>query len=116
MWQQRQIGRTDLRVSALGLGTATMGGSRIKITQAEGEALVRAAWEAGVRYIDTAPLYGLGAAERRVGDALRAQPRDEWVLSTKVGRLLRPHQRPWSDAVIAPDGRGMPLPFDPVYD
>ncbi len=90
MWEKRQIGRTKLQVTALGLGTATMGGSRIPITQAEGQAIVTAAWDAGVRYVDTAPFYGVGAAEHRVGDALRDKNRDDWVLSTKVGRLLRP--------------------------
>src|SRR5487761_2543004 len=85
-WEKRRVGRTSLEVTSLGLGTATMGGSRIPITDDQG----RAAWESGVRYVDTAPFYGVGAAERRVGDALRDRPRDEWVLSTKVGRLLRP--------------------------
>src|SRR5665213_928619 len=112
MWQKRRIGRTNLEVTALGLGTATMGGSRIKVTQAEGEALVRAAWDGGVRYVDTAPFYGVGAAERRVGDALRDRPRDEWVLSTKVGRLLRPRQQPGG----ATDGRLAPMPFEVIYD
>jgi D-threo-aldose 1-dehydrogenase len=112
MWQKRRIGRTNLEVSVLGLGTGTLGSSRIKVTQQEGEALVRAAWDAGVRYFDTAPFYGLGAAERRVGDALRDRPRDQWVLSTKVGRLLRPRRQP--DA--AADGRMAPLPFEVAYD
>ena len=112
MWQKRRIGKTSLEVTTLGLGTATMGGTRVKVTQAEGEAIVRAAWDAGVRYVDTAPFTGVGAAERRVGDALRDQPRDEWVLSTKVGRLLRPQRQP----VEATDGRIVPLPFDVVYD
>jgi D-threo-aldose 1-dehydrogenase len=112
MWQKRQIGRTKLQVTILGLGTATMGGSRIKITQAEGQAIVNAAWDAGVRYIDTAPYYGVGAAEHRVGDALRDQDRDEWVLSTKVGRLLRPK----TDTAPSPDGRLSPMPFQVVYD
>jgi len=112
MWPKRQIGRTNLEVSVLGLGTATMGGSRVKVTQAEGQALTRAAWEAGVRYVDTAPFYGVGAAERRVGDALRDLPREDWVLSTKVGRLLRPSQQRGTSA----DGRMAPLPFDVVYD
>ena len=112
MWPKRQIGRTNLEVSVLGLGTATMGGSRVKVTQAEGQALTRAAWEAGVRYVDTAPFYGVGAAERRVGDALRDLPREDWVLSTKVGRLLRPSQQRGTGA----DGRMAPLPFDVVYD
>ena len=84
-WEKRRVGRTNLSVTCLGLGTATMGGSRIPVTREESENMVRAAWDAGVRYVDTAPFYGVGAAERRVGDALRDQPRDEWVLSTKVG-------------------------------
>jgi len=64
-----------------------------------------------VRYVDTAPFYGVGQAERSVGDALRDRPRDEWVLSTKVGRLLRPNP-----SGVHADGRYHPLPFDPVYD
>lgn len=112
MWKKRRIGHTDLEVTELGLGTATMGGSRIGVTRAEGEALVRAAWEAGVRYVDTAPFYGVGAAERRVGDALRDMPRDEWVLSTKVGRLLRPQLEQGGET----DGRTAPLPFTVKYD
>jgi D-threo-aldose 1-dehydrogenase len=112
MWQKRRIGRTSLEVTTLGLGTATMGGSRVQVTQAEGEALVRAAWDAGVRYVDTAPFYGVGAAERRVGDALRDRPRDEWVLSTKVGRLLRPRRQPGGST----DGRLAPMPFEVIYD
>ena len=76
-WEKRRVGRTALEVTTLGLGTATMGGSRVKVTQQEGDAIVRAAWSAGVRYVDTAPFYGVGAAERRVGDALREQDRDQ---------------------------------------
>ena len=64
-----------------------------------------------MRYVDTAPFYGVGQAERCVGDALRERPRDEWVLSTKVGRLLRPNP-----TGVHADGREHPLPFDPVYD
>src|SRR6202049_1506452 len=88
-FERRPLGRTSLEVTVLGLGCATMGGHRIPVTREEAEAIVRAAWAAGVRYVDTAPYYGFGQAERCVGDALRAVPRDEWVLSTKVGRLLR---------------------------
>ncbi|HVY18151.1 MAG TPA: aldo/keto reductase [Rhodopila sp.] len=109
---KRLLGRTKLQVTTLGLGTATMGGSRIPITQQSGQAIVTAAWEAGVRYVDTAPFYGFGAAERRVGDALRDKDRDAWVLSTKVGRLLRPR----TDNAPSPDGRLSPLPFKVVYD
>ncbi len=110
-WQRRRIGRTNLHVTALGVGTATLGGSRIDVTREESEAIIHAGWAEGVRYVDTAPFYGVGAAERRVGDALRDKPRDEWVLSTKVGRLLRPDAN-----AEGPGGRKPPLPFDVVYD
>ncbi len=105
-WQKRRVGRTRLEVTTLGLGTATMGGTRVKVTRQQSEDIVTAAWEAGVRYVDTAPFYGVGAAEHRVGDALRDKPRDEWVLGTKVGRLLRPTK----------EGRIEPMPFDVIYD
>lgn len=110
-WDKRQVGRTSLQVTSLGLGTATMGGSRIPVTRAESETMIRAAWDAGVRYVDTAPFYGVGAAEHRVGDALRDERRDDWVLSSKVGRLLRPGTNPETA-----DGRLAPLPFHVVYD
>ena len=86
---RRQIGRTELSVTELGLGCATLGGSQIAVARAVAEEIVGAAWASGVRYVDTAPFYGVGQAERCVGDALRDHPRDEWVLSTKVGRVLR---------------------------
>jgi D-threo-aldose 1-dehydrogenase len=111
-WEKRRVGRTNLHVTSLGLGTATMGGSRIAVTPEERVKLVTAAWNAGVRYVDTAPFYGVGAAERGVGDAMRDRPRDEWVLSTKVGRLLRPRSSPGGAA----DGRLAPLPFEVKYD
>src|SRR5215831_6932618 len=88
--EKRPIGRTALKVTTLGLGCATLGGSRVPVGRKDAEAIVRAAWVGGVRYVDTAPFYGFGQAERCVGDALREEESDEWVLSTKVGRLLRP--------------------------
>src|SRR4029077_5846186 len=93
-FEKRALGRTSLEVTVFGLGCATMGGHRIPVTREEAEAIARAAWAAGARYVDTAPYYGFGQAERCVGDALRSMPRDEWVLSTKVGRLLRPQAEP----------------------
>ncbi len=110
--EKRFIGRTAVEVTTLGLGTATLGGSRLDISWAERDAIVRAAWDAGVRYFDTAPFYGVGAAERAVGDALRERRRGDWVLSTKVGRLLRPRAA-WTDSMSA---WGRPMPFDVVYD
>jgi D-threo-aldose 1-dehydrogenase len=111
-WETRPLGRTALRVTTLGLGTATMGGSRFVVTPQDRQGIVDAAWDAGVRYVDTAPFYGVGASERGVGDALRDKPRDEWVLSTKVGRLLRPK----TDTAPSPDGRLSPMPFKVLYD
>src|SRR3984957_2560924 len=111
-WNTRQVGRTALRVTEIGLGTATLAGRRFNIDQPTGQAIVRAAWDAGIRYVDTAPFYGVGAAEHRVGDALRQEDRDSWVLSTKVGRLLKPHP----GARATEDGGLSPFPFDVVYD
>jgi D-threo-aldose 1-dehydrogenase len=110
-FEKRRIGRTSLQVTVLGLGCATLGGSRIGVSRGTAEEIVRAAWAAGMNYIDTAPYYGFGQAERCVGDAMRGVARDEWVLSTKVGRLLRPQ--------VVPDrteGHQRPMPFDAVYD
>jgi D-threo-aldose 1-dehydrogenase len=109
---KRRIGRTALEVTELGLGTATLGGSRIAITHAERGDIVGAAWEAGLRYFDTAPFYGAGAAERALGDALREVPRADWVLSSKVGRLLHP-QADWRQDRAAWE---RPMPFDVIYD
>jgi len=111
VFEKRRIGRTSVEVTELGLGCATLGGSRIAVSRQQAEAIVAAAWAAGVSYIDTAPFYGVGQAERCVGDAMRWVPRDEWVLSTKVGRLLRPRRTAAEDTE-----RRHPLPFDPVYD
>jgi D-threo-aldose 1-dehydrogenase len=108
---RRQVGRTRLQVTELGLGCATLGGSRIEVARQAAEEIVAAAWAAGVRYVDAAPFYGVGQAERAVGDAMRHRPRGEWVLSTKVGRLLKPNP-----TGMFSDGRTHPLPFDPVYD
>ncbi|GAA0990284.1 aldo/keto reductase [Subtercola frigoramans] len=77
-----------LDVSELGLGAAQFGNLYRATSDAEVEGAVSEAWEAGIRYFDTAPHYGLGLSERRLGRELRAHPRHEYVLSTKVGRLL----------------------------
>ena len=79
----------DEGVRALGLGAANLGNLNREMSDAEARAIVDAAWDAGIRRFDTAPHYGLGLSERRLGDALRSRPRDEFTLSTKVGRLLR---------------------------
>jgi D-threo-aldose 1-dehydrogenase len=77
-------------VTGLGLGTAPIGNMFTGVSDDDAHATVDAAWDAGIRYFDTAPLYGHGVSERRLGRALRNRPRDEYVLATKVGRVLDP--------------------------
>ena len=72
----------------LGLGCAQLGNLYREMTDETAAAIVDTAWDTGVRYFDTAPHYGLGLSEQRLGASLRGRPRDEYVLSTKVGRLL----------------------------
>jgi len=75
-------------LTELGLGGSQLGNLFQESTDAESEAAVEAAWQAGIRYFDTAPHYGLGLSERRLGRALAGRPRDQFVISSKVGRLL----------------------------
>lgn len=84
------LGRTALRVSRLGLGTAPLGGLFTAVGDATAVDTVERAWELGLRWFDTAPLYGSGLAETRLGAALRGKPRNDYVLATKVGRRLVP--------------------------
>jgi D-threo-aldose 1-dehydrogenase len=109
--ETRPLGRTGLRVTVLGLGTGTLGGHRVPVSREAADGIVQAAWSAGVRYFDTAPFYGFGRACRIVGDALREMPRDEWVLATKVGRLLRPRADTSADSALRHQ-----MPFDLVFD
>lgn len=88
--ERRVIGRTGLSVTRLGLGGASIGGLFHETNPLDAAATIDRAWELGVRLFDTSPLYGYGTSERRMGEALRGRPRDDFVLSTKVGRLIRP--------------------------
>ncbi|QEO14597.1 aldo/keto reductase [Agromyces intestinalis] len=82
--------RNHLALTEIGMGVAQFGNLNRKTTDEVSVAAVDAAWNAGIRYFDTAPHYGLGLSERRLGAALADRPRDAYVLSTKVGRLLEP--------------------------
>ena len=82
------VGRSSLRLTELSLGGAQLGNLYRAIADGQARATVDAAWRRGVRYFDTAPHYGLGRSERRLGAALAGRPRSEYVLSTKVGRRL----------------------------
>ncbi|MBQ3357706.1 MAG: aldo/keto reductase [Microbacterium sp.] len=80
-----------LDIPALGYGAANVGNLFRALSDDDAWAVLDAAWESGIRYYDTAPHYGLGLSERRLGAFLQTKPRDEFVLSTKAGRLLRPN-------------------------
>ena len=109
--QRRRIGATDVEVTQLGFGAATLGNLFVPVDGGDSRAAMAAAIEGDLRYFDTAPYYGYGLSERRVGDGLIGLPPDAYVLSTKVGRLLR--------ADVAPPAGGefaAPLPFGAVFD
>ncbi|MGW4210458.1 aldo/keto reductase [Lentzea sp. NPDC004789] len=101
-------------LSRLGLGTSPLGNLYTEVTDHEARAVVDTAWESGIRIFDTAPHYGLGLAERRLGAALRDRPRDEFVLSTKVGRLLVPD--PSGAGRLDDDGFVVPATTRRVWD
>lgn len=84
-----RLGNGGLDFTELGFGAAPLGNLYRAISDAEAEAILEAAWAAGVRHFDTAPLYGLGLSETRLNRFLRDKPRDAYVISTKVGRLLK---------------------------
>ncbi|MDM9626250.1 aldo/keto reductase [Rhizobium sp. S152] len=108
----RRIGRTDLAVTEVSFGAAALGGLYRACPREQAMETLEAAWDSGIRYFDVAPWYGLGLAERRMGDFLREKPESEWVLSTKVGRLLRP-----VPTGTVPDYSYVdPLSFDADYD
>jgi len=111
---RRRVGKTRLEVTTLGLGGAPMGGFRATISDAEAVGLTDTAYELGVRYFDTSPFYGYGRSELRMGAALREKPRDDYVLSTKIGRILhamKPGEKPPTDF----RENGLPG-FAPVFD
>ncbi|WP_405854017.1 aldo/keto reductase [Streptomyces sp. NBC_01515] len=91
---RRKITNTAVELTGLGFGASVLG-NLYRVTPVEdATAAVEAAWEAGIRYFDTAPHYGLGLSELRLGTALRQRPRAEYVVSSKVGRLLVPNEHP----------------------
>jgi D-threo-aldose 1-dehydrogenase len=98
----------------LGLGTSPLGNLYTAVTDDEARAVIDAAWKSGVRTFDTAPHYGLGLAERRLGAALADRPRAEYVLSTKVGRLLAPD--PAGAGRLDDDGFVVPAAWRRVWD
>ena len=101
-----------IALGPLGFGGAPLGNLYAAIDDGAAVAAVRRAWDIGIRHFDTAPHYGHGLSEHRIGEALRGRPRDEFVLSTKVGRLLTPDP----DAATTQHGFAGTLPFDQRFD
>jgi D-threo-aldose 1-dehydrogenase len=110
--KRRRIGETALEVTEISFGGAAIGGLYRPVPREKAEVTIAAAWDAGIRYFDTAPFYGFGLSERRTGDFLQGKPRDSYVLSTKVGRLLRPVP----EDQVPDHGYVEPLPFAVDYD
>ncbi|MEW2568001.1 aldo/keto reductase [Streptomyces sp. NPDC047070] len=109
----RALGRGSVGVTALALGTAGIAGLYREVPEEQAHATVDAAWDAGVRYFDTAPHYGIGHSERRLGAALRGRPRVEYTVSTKVGRRLEPTDAGGDDLA---DGFAVPATHRRVWD
>ncbi len=112
-----RLGNGGLDFTELGFGSAPLGNLYRAITDAEADAILDLAWDSGVRYYDTAPLYGLGLSETRLNRFLRDKPRDDYVLSTKVGRILRPVPEDERDGI----GKWFEVParselYDYTYD
>jgi D-threo-aldose 1-dehydrogenase len=107
------LGQTAVQVTRLGLGCAPLGNMFAALGDAQARATVDAAWDLGLRWFDTAPLYGHGLSEQRLGEALRVRPRAECAVATKVGRLLVPGFDPATIFVDTPPVRPQ---FDFSYD
>jgi D-threo-aldose 1-dehydrogenase len=110
---RRELGRSGLAVTELGLGCAAIGNLYTEVDDETAAATVDAAWDGGIRLFDVAPHYGLGLAERRLGTALAARPRGEYVVSTKVGRLLIPVAGSRSRD---PEGFAVPAAYERRFD
>ena len=108
-------GRT-LDFTVLGFGSVPLGNFPQPLDEATSDSIVEAAWNCGIRYFDTAPVYGLGLAEPRLGRMLRALPRDQYLISTKVGRVLVPCAEGEQNAKIFVNTPPFRAEFDYSYD
>ena len=111
-----KFGRTDLMVTDMGFGAAPIGNFQRPITEEVAGAMVERAWDAGMRYFDTAPYYGHGLSEARLGHSLRWKKRSDFVLSSKVGRVLKAAPRTAIDFTPWVDGLPFVCHFDYSYD
>jgi D-threo-aldose 1-dehydrogenase len=114
---RRRVGSTDLELPVFGLGTAHVGELYSKVSEPDSQATFEAAWQAGVRFYDTAPWYGRGLSEHRTGAFLRTKPRDEFKITTKVGRTLhRPKDPSHFDRAPWTGGLNFEVNFDYSHD
>lgn len=113
---RRRLGRTDVTLTELGFGGASIGELFVRVSEHDALATIDAAWDAGIRYFDTAPWYGRGLSELRTGVGLRDHPRGEFALSTKVGRWLRPSSDGELDRAPWLGGSPNEVVFDYTYD
>ncbi len=114
---KRTLGRTDVSLTQLGLGGAPLGDLFVAVPETQAMATCAAAWDSGIRYYDTAPWYGRGQSEHRVGRFLYQQRRSDYVLSTKVGRVLAPpHDTDDFDRGFWAGGLPFEHRFDYSYD
>ncbi|MGW6275175.1 aldo/keto reductase [Streptomyces sp. NPDC055060] len=111
---RRTLGPGGVEVTELSFGAAALGNLYAPIGDEEAAAAIDAAWDAGIRYFDTAPHYGIGLSERRVGQALRGRDRSAYTLSTKAGRLLEPVAAPVGDDLA--HGFAVPATHRRVWD
>ena len=109
----RELGRSGVRVTQMGFGGASIGSLFNVVPEQDAVATVRAAWDAGLRLFDTSPYYGHGLSELRIGSGLRGQPRDAYVLSSKVGRWLK---RSVEGSAYRPPAWAGANPFEVVFD
>lgn len=100
---RRRLGRISIEVTEVGFGAAPIGNLHAAMSDEAAATTVECAWQRGIRYFDTAPHYGLGLSERRLGKALAGRPRDEYVVSTKVGRRLVDNPAPTGSDLAAAD-------------
>ena len=112
-FEMRELGKSGVWLTQLGFGSAPLGELFVRVDEPTAAATLNAAWEAGIRYYDTAPYYGRGLAEIRCGRFLDTKPRSEFVLSTKVGRWFFPPAKP-DEFQSEPWAGG--LRFDHVHD
>ena len=109
-----QLGNTQLIISQLGFGCAAIGNLYQATTDEDAYDAIHSSIKAGINYFDTAPLYGLGLSERRLGDVLRTYDRDKYLVSTKAGRLLTPDKSAHTNELRL--GFNTPMPFKAHYD